>query len=504
MRGLTRRTAVLDLVGLTPGLVGEHTPFLRDWLAQAEVSALRPCLPAVTCSVQTSMLTGVPPARHGVVANGWYDRDAAELRFWRQSNRLVQAPKLWERAREIAPGFTCANLFWWFAMYSSTDVTVTPRPMYPADGRKIPDVWTHPPELRHTLQNELGRFPLFEFWGPRTSINSSRWIAEAAKRVEAQHSPDLSLVYVPHLDYVLQREGLDGASVGRDLAELDALCADLIGYLEGRGVQVVALSEYAIAPVSRPVHPNRVLRRAGLLAVRDELGRELMDAGASAAFAMADHQVAHIYVQDPARLDEARAVLQAEPGVAEVLDRAGQAARGLDHPRSGDLVAVAEPGAWFTYYYWLDDARAPDFARTVDIHRKPGYDPVELFIDPAIRLPRLKLASVLARKAMGFRTLMDVIPLDATLVRGSHGLAPHPDEPGSGEAGRDGAPLVATRARGLLPGAEIEAHEVHDLILAHLFGPQVAQREALLRAAQHATGDAAGSDTRDAATPAVT
>ncbi len=476
MRGLTRRTVVLNVVGLTPGLLGPHTPCLTRWMQGAEMASLRPVLPAVTCSVQATMLTGVTPSQHGIVGNGWYDRDAAEVRFWRQSNHLVQAPKVWDAARALDPAFTCANLFWWFAMYAGADITVTPRPMYPADGRKIPDVWTHPAGLRDTLQRQLGQFPLFEFWGPRTTIRSSQWIADAAKAVEAAHAPGLSLVYLPHLDYVLQREGPDGAGVARDLADLDTLCGDLVAFYEGRGVQVVLLSEYGITPVSRPVHLNRVLRQHGLLVVREELGRELLDAGASAAFAVADHQVAHVYVQDPAQLDQVRSLLEAEPGVETVLDTAGKRAHGLDHARAGDLVAVAAPDAWFTYYYWLDDRRAPDFARTVDIHRKPGYDPVELFLDPTLRLPRLKVAGILARKRLGFRTVMDVIPLDAGLVRGSHGRP---------ATGRDAAPMVATRAQGLLAGAEIDAVDVHDLILFHLFG-----RDQVHASRRASTGDA--------------
>ncbi len=461
MRGLTRRTAVLNVVGLTPGLLGPRMPHLARWMANADIASLRPVLPAVTCSAQATMLTGLPPSRHGVVGNGWYDRDAAEIRFWRQSNHLVQAPKVWDAARAVDPAFTCANLFWWFAMYAGTDITVTPRPMYPADGRKIPDIWTNPSGLRDTLQAELGRFPLFEFWGPRTTIRSSRWIADAAKLVETAHAPCLSLVYLPHLDYVLQREGPEGANLARDLADIDAVCGDLLAFYQQRGVQVLVLSEYGIAPVSRPVHINRALRRHGLIAVREELGRELLDAGASAAFAVADHQVAHVYVQDPDRLSQVRALLEAEPGVAAVLDQAGKRAHGLDHARAGDLVAVAAPDAWFTYYYWLDDRRAPDFARTVDIHRKPGYDPSELFLDPALRLPQLRVASILARKRLGFRTIMDVIPLDAGLVRGSHG---------SLAMAREAMPLAATQSRGLLPGTEMDATDVHDVMLAHLFG----------------------------------
>ncbi|WP_135466086.1 nucleotide pyrophosphatase/phosphodiesterase family protein [Crenalkalicoccus roseus] len=480
-----RRTAVLNVVGLTPRLLGPQAPFLTAWIASGAMASLRPTLPAVTCGVQASMLTGAEPARHGIVGNGWYDRESCEIRFWRQSNRLVQAPKVWEAARRRDPAFTCANLFWWFAMYAETDVAVTPRPMYPADGRKIPDIWTDPPELRGALQERLGRFPLFEFWGPRTSIRSSRWIAEAAKLVEAARAPTLTLVYLPHLDYALQRLGPHDPGIGPDLGEIDAVCADLVRHYEERGVQVILLSEYGITPVSRPVALNRVLRERGLVTVREELGRELLDAGASAAFAVADHQVAHVYVRDPARLGEVRALLEGVPGVAALLDDAGKLAHGLHHPRAGDLVALAEPDAWFTYYYWLDDRRAPDFARTVDIHRKPGYDPVELFLDPAIRLPGLKVAGVLARRALGFRALMDVTPLDPALVRGSHGLPP---------AGPADAPLLATRARHLLPEGEIAATEVHDLILAHLFGAEEAdQVTAKARARTSETGSSAST-----------
>ena len=472
MRGVTspvrQRVVALNVVGLTPDLLGPHMPFLTRWMAEAKVAALRPILPAVTCSVQATMLTGLPPSRHGVVGNGWYERDQAEVRFWRQANGLVQAPKVWDAARALDPAFTCANLFWWFAMYDGADVTVTPRPMYPADGRKIPDVWTQPAGLRDSLQTQLGRFPLFEFWGPRTSIRSSQWIADAARAVELADSPSLSLVYLPHLDYVLQREGPGGAGVPADLVQLDALLGGLIPFYEDRGVQVIVLSEYGIEPVSQPVHLNRVLRGRGWLSVREELGREVLDAGASAAFAVADHQLAHVYVRDPSQVGAVRSALEGVPGVESVLDRDAQAACGLAHPRAGDLVAVAAPGAWFTYYFWDDDRRAPDYARTVDIHRKPGYDPVELFLDPSLRFPRAKVASILLRKAAGFRTLMDVIPLDAGLVRGSHGRLPSTAASG---------PLVATKARNLLGGGNLEATDVHDLLLAHLFGSdQVAAR----------------------------
>ena len=458
-----QRTAVLNVVGLTADLVARAAPALAGWARGGAVVPIRAAFPAVTCTAQADYLTGERPSTHGIVGNGWYVRDEAEVRFWRQSNRLVQAPKVWDRARALDPSFTCANLFWWFNMYSTVDYSVTPRPMYPADGRKLPDVYTVPAGLRDELQDRLGTFPLFNFWGPRASLASTKWIAESAKRVEQQFAPTLTLVYLPHLDYNLQRLGSTGAAAEHDVREIDALAADLIGFFESRGVQVIVLSEYGIRDVSRPVHINRVLREEGLLAVREELGLELLDAGASRAFAVADHQVAHVYVNDAGALDRVRTIVGRIPGVDAVLDASSRHKMRIDHARSGELVAVAAADAWFTYYYWLDDRRAPDFARTVEIHRKPGYDPVELFLDPALRVPALQVGWKLARRKMGFRTLLDVIPLDATLVRGSHGRRPGVDE-------RD-TPVLMTRRADLVPAAALESVDVHDLILRHLTGP---------------------------------
>ena len=458
------KTVVLNVVGLTPKLL-KSAPRLGRWASSAAVARIKPAFPAVTCTAQSDYLTGKYPSQHGIVANGWYSRDDCEVRFWKQSNKLVQAPKIWDAARALDPSFTCANLFWWFNMYSTADYVVTPRPMYPADGRKLPDVYTNPPELRAELQRALGTFPLFDFWGPRASIRSTRWIADAAKHVELKFNATLTLVYLPHLDYNLQRVGPGDPAALRDIAEVDDVCGDLIEFFERRGAQVVVLSEYALRDVSRPAHLNRELRQHGFVTVREELGRELLDAGASRAFAVADHQVAHVYVNDTRDLAAVRSLLQSAPGVEVVLDREGQRSFHIDHDRSGDLVAIASPGAWFTYYYWLDDERAPDYARTVDIHRKPGYDPVELFLDPAIRVPAITVGWKLARKAMGFRTLLDVIPLDASLVKGSHG---RPDDDG------DEVPLLATRRGDLLSQSTLASVDVYQVILTHLGVPRVA------------------------------
>ncbi len=455
-----QKTVVLNVVGLTKNLIGEHTPYLSRWMDEGKQVAIAPVLPAVTCTVQSTYLTGKYPSEHGIVGNGWYFRDDCEVKFWRQSNKLVQSPKIWDKARAIDPNFTCANMFWWYNMYSTADYEVTPRPMYPADGRKLPDINTKPASLRPQLQETLGQFPLFKFWGPVTSIESSRWIAESAKWVDARHDPTLTLVYLPHLDYCCQKVGSDPGAIATDLQEIDQVCGDLIDYYEKAGAQVIVLSEYGIQPVSRPIHLNRVLRQHGLMAFREELGRELLDAGESKAFAVADHQLAHIYINDSADIPQVKALLEEIDGVAKVLDEQGKRDYHLDHARSGELVAIAEPDAWFTYYYWLEDSRAPDFARTVDIHRKPGYDPAEMFIDPAIALAKPKIAATLLKKKLGFRTLMEFTPLDATLVKGSHGAFPtHPDE---------GALLISRQDK-YIESSTVKAVDVCNIILNHVF-----------------------------------
>ncbi len=451
------KTVVINAVGMTGRLISaSQTPRIERFARVGRVAGVGAVVPAVTCSVQSTYLTGTLPSEHGIVGNGWYDRELGEVQFWKQSNKLVQRAKVWDIARQRDPDFTCANICWWYAMYSSCDYTVTPRPMYLADGRKLPDCWTEPADLRDSLQSLLGQFPLFEFWGPMTSIDSTRWIASAAIAVDEQFDPTLTLVYLPHLDYNFQRFGPNDPRSQRDLPELDAEVGRLIDHFRAKDARIILLSEYGICEVSRPIHVNRILRKLGVLSIRNELDRELLDAGDSQAFAVADHQVAHIYMNDAAVMPLVLRELKATPGIAHVY--AGDARRIIhqDHRRSGDLIAVAEPDAWFTYYYWLDDAKAPDFARTVDIHRKPGYDPVELFTDAS----GFKIAAKLLKRKLGFRGLLDVIPLDASLVKGSHGLAPR--DPA------DGA-MVATSEPQLLPRELIEPTEICDLILSHIF-----------------------------------
>lgn len=458
MSDSTKPVALINIVGLTADMLDERMPRLRDFAkSSCSVRPLNPVLPALTCSVQSSMLTGRLPAEHGIVGNGWYERDQAEIRFWKQSNHLVGGEKLWDAARDRAPGLTVANCFWWYAMHAETDITITPRPMYPSDGRKIPDIYTDPPDLRHRLQSRLGRFPLFNFWGPTASIASSRWIADAASIVHDEHAPDLLMVYLPHLDYDLQRYGPDHALSSRAMTAIDEVAGQLVDKLHRDGRRIVIVSEYGINPVEDAIHPNKVLRQAGLLRVRDELGRELLDPGGSDAFVVADHQIAHVYVRDPNRLEEVRLILGKLDGVASVLDPEGRREAGLDHPRSGDLILLSDRNSWFSWDYWLDESRAPDFARTVDIHRKPGYDPRELFFARGWKGSKPRLMLKLLAKKLGQRTLMDAIGLETDVVGGSHGLT-----------GRGSQGILIREGEDDLPG-ELSCMAVHDIVLDELF-----------------------------------
>ncbi len=452
---MSTRTALLNVVGLTPRLLGPNTPRLRQAAQAGGLIRVKPVLPAVTCTAQSTYLTGLPPSGHGAVANGWYDRELAEHHFWKQSNHLVRGEKLWETLRRARPGFTCAKLFWWYNMYSTADWSITPRPMYPADGSKFFDVYSHPLSIRDDIKRDLGPFPFPAFWGPTAGIASSEWIAKSAEWIEERHRPDLSLVYLPHLDYNLQRLGPDDPRIADDLRAIDHVVGGLLDFYAKRDVRPIVLSEYGITAVRRSIALNRIFRAQGWLTIKDELGLELLDCGASKAFSIADHQVAHIYVNDPALLGAVRAAVEGVEGVARVLGADEKRATGLDHARSGDLVAFSAEDAWFTYYYWEDDAKAPDFARCVDIHRKYGYDPVELFVDPALAAPKLTFAAKLLRKKLGFRILMDVIPLDPSLVKGSHGTCP---------ASSDEWPVLI--GCGALPAGEsIDATAVHDRLL---------------------------------------
>ncbi|MGB3441198.1 MAG: nucleotide pyrophosphatase/phosphodiesterase family protein [Actinophytocola sp.] len=446
---------VVDVVGLTPKLL-RHMPNLSALAHTGWQAELGTVLPAVTCSAQSTFLTGTMPRDHGIVGNGWYFRDVGEVHLWRQHNKLVLGEKVWETARAANPDFQVANVCWWYAMGATTDITVTPRPIYHADGRKSPDAYVRPPALHDELTGALGEFPLFQYWGPTAALASSEWIIGASRKILREHHPDMLLAYVPHLDYDLQRFGPDSPRATRAAREIDTALKPLLDDARDAGATVVALSEYGITDVRRPVDINRLLRREGLLEVYTQAGMEYLDPWVSRAFAVADHQVAHVYVADPADLPRVRAMLSELAGVDEVLDRSEQAKYGIDHERSGELVVVADPDAWFTYYYWLDDDRAPDFARGVEIHRKPGYDPAELFFNPEDKLAKAKAGLNLVKKKAGLRYAMQVVPLDPAPVLGSHGRLP---------ISADEGPVLLCSVPDAEPGGAVPATGVRDLLL---------------------------------------
>jgi predicted AlkP superfamily pyrophosphatase or phosphodiesterase len=414
-------------VGLTRRLL-PHAPRLRALADRGWARSLREVVPAVTCTAQATILTGREPAGHGVVANGWFFRETGEVRFWQQSNALLQAEPVYVTARRDAERdgrrFRCAKLFWWFNQGAAVDLSVTPKPYYAADGNKAFGIDGWPRDRVDALERRLGKFPFPSFWGPNAGLHCTEWIAHAAADVvgDPAGAPELTLVYLPHLDYEPQRRGPSGCDLARLTGELDAACAPLLDAAATAGARVWVASEYGHCDVNTPVYLNRILRGAGLLGVRPGPFGEIFDPFTSRAFAVVDHQLAHVYVHEESDRSRVRELIQSQPGVGRVLMGEERAEVGLDHPRSGDLVVLSTPGAWFAYPFWLDDAVAPDYARTVDIHRKPGYDPCELFFDPNLLWPKGRAARRLLQKKLGFRTRFDVIPLDAGLVRGSHGL----------------------------------------------------------------------------------
>jgi predicted AlkP superfamily pyrophosphatase or phosphodiesterase len=444
-----RPLLLINAVGLTTRLLS-HAPRLSALAKAGWCVPLREVLPAVTCTAQATLLTGQPPSVHGIVANGWLYRETGEVRFWQQSNRLIEAEPFYTTAKRQTPNLKVAKLFWWFNQGAAVDLSVTPKPHYGVDGLKVFDIQSTPPELAAQLKRDLGDFPFPSFWGPRAGLPSTQWIAAAAAGVLLEDRPDVTLVYLPHIDYDPQRFGPSGTDMAKCVRELDEAAAPLLDAAQTVGARVWVVSEYGHCDVNRPVLVNRALRVAGMLAVRDGPFGEHLDTFASRAFAVCDHQMAHVYVANSADIARVRDVLGPLPGVARIVAGGERADLGLDHPRSGELIVLSERDAWFAYPFWLDDRHAPDYARTVAIHNKPGFDPCELFVDPKLRFPTARVIGRLAQKKLGFRMKMDVVPLDASIARGSHGLAAADDldRPlwiGDGPMPKSPSPMTAVR-----------------------------------------------------------
>lgn len=400
----------LSIPGLRPKDVdAERAPTLYRWQQKGVMCELAPAFPCVTSPVQASMWTGIGPDRHGVIANGFYYRDRREVEFWVARNGIIEGEQVWEALDRARPGHTSAA---WHAQNiknAAASYIVTPAPIHESDGTTRLWCYSKPDELYSELIERFGHFPLQHYWGPLANIESTKWILNAAAWLVERAAPNFHWIYVPHLDYAAQKFGPDSAQAARAVAELDEQLASFELRVRdsaiGNGVVFLAVGEYALTDVTGVIHPNRLLRDAGLLSVKEIDGEEQIDYEASAAFAMVDHQLAHVYVnaadEQRRRLVVSRVVqlFRGVDGIEHVVADADRAELGINHARSGDVVLACDPAHWLAYYWWFDDARAPAFARTVDIHSKPGYDAVELFFDPASKS----------------------IPLDASLIRGSHG-----------------------------------------------------------------------------------
>lgn len=401
---MTTRVVLLSVPGLRAA-DADSMPRLQALTAEGDRAELAASFPAVTCPVQANMTTGAPPSAHGVVANGRYDRPSATLQMWTETNQCIGSPQLWDLMHQHDRSLTTAV---WFPLHSKecgADYVCTPAPIHNPDGSESLWCYTKPSELYGELCDRFGHFPLQHFWGPLAGIQSTGWIVDSAVAAAAQFRPDLFYVYLPHLDYAAQKHGPDSDQARQALLELDEQIGRLIDGLHGAYGDAplwLVASEYAILPVDDVCYPNRALHEAGLLQTRDSDFGQLIDFRNSDAWALADHQLSHVFTSNDQARRRAHDVLARLPGMAEVIDPRDCPRFDLVHPHSGDLIAISQPSSWQAYYWWLDDDLAPSFARTVDIHRKPGYDPVELFFDPAAR----------------------EIPLDATLVRGSHGAPP--------------------------------------------------------------------------------
>jgi len=417
-----------------------HMPKLRSLVADGDAATLIPNFPCVTWPIQANMLTGKLPTRHGVVGNGFYWRERNEVEMWTAGNDVIRSAQVWDILHQHDLELTSAV---WFPMLSKgcgADYVCMPAPVHNPDGSETLWCYTKPAELYGDLQEELGDFPLKHFWGPLAGIESSTWIAESAASVAEDYRPKFFYIYLPHLDYAAQQTGPDSPPAMKALKELDLVLGRMFNEFNdawpGADVTWMIASEYTIEPVDHVTYPNRVLREAGLLAVREEEDGEHLDLAASRAWALVDHQFSHVFIKDAAAdvADEVMRLFDGQEGIAEVLAGVERLRYEISHYRSGEVILISTTNSWQAYYWWLDDAKAPGFARTVDIHRKPGYDPVELHFDPKTKS----------------------IPLDATLVKGSHGA---PD------VGEEQCGVLLSSKKGTLRREQYEDVDVAKLIL---------------------------------------
>lgn len=434
-----KNVVVLDIISLTEEHLNdaELTPNIQKLLENGQQAKIKPVFPAVTGSMQATYITGTSPAEHGIICNGLPNWDTKEITMWNQTMLPIQGKKIWEKLKEEDLTAKTAVLFWQFSKLSTADYVVTPAPIH-LDKKTIMWCDSKPRNLYERLREKYGDFDLKSFWGPLSSVKSSEWILDAAIDVLEEYKPRLSLVYLPNIDYNAQRFGPESEAAKSSIKEIDSLIGNFVEQLEERNLKeqtrLVILSEYNFKTVNRPIFINQTLNKEGYVAIKHVENMDFLDLEMSKAFALADHQLAHVYIQDSRDIGVVKEILERTPGVAEVWGEEEKRAHKINHELSGQLIAIAEPDSWFVYYWWLNDEQAPEFAYNVDIHRKPGYDPVELFVNP--------------------KTFQ--IPLEPERIKGSHGL-PAKDK-------GDYVLLVVTGKDFELPDT-LEATEVYDLLL---------------------------------------
>lgn len=325
------------------------------------------------------MRTALPPARHGIVFNGIFNTRLRRVFFWDQSSGLVSGSRIWHGFR--AQGGTVGMLFWQQSLGEEIELILSPAPIHKHHGGMIDTCYCRPSQLYQRLSEAVGRpFRLRDYWGPTASRRSSEWITAALEFLLRcpDLRTDLIFAYLPHLDYAFQRYGPVAARSLEAITELAGMLERIRKAAEAAGYDYLFFGDYAFEEVpGGPVLVNHVLRTAGYFSIR-RVGRHTYpDFHAARAFAITDHQIAHVYVREKSARESVASLLSGLSGVAEVLS--AEEIFGDAPDSCGDLVVVASKGYWFAYPWWVDPGEAPDYASHVDIHNKPGYDPCELF-----------------------------------------------------------------------------------------------------------------------------
>ena len=396
-----KKLIVLDIVGLSKKQFEKLKPKnISKILENGSYGSFEPSFPAVTCSVQASIFSGTYPSEHGIISNGYYDDLFKKISFWEQPTNLVKKPRIWDLLKKNEPNFFTALLFLQNSLYANSNVVLTPKPLH-LENKMVMWCYSKPENFYEKITESLGTFDLKSYWGPFSSLKSSDWIINSAKITIQSHLPDLLVTYLPHLDYTSQKFGPNSDEFKKSVDELDILIGDFLLFLNQEypnTYEIMILSEYNFNEVNNSISPNLLLRQHGLLSTRRIEEKDYIDYEFSKAFALVDHQIAHLYIK-PGYLDQVKSIFNNE-SVGSILDNNLQKEFKINHPRSGDLILCSNTDSWFNYYWWDDIKHAPDFTFNVDIHRKPGYDPLELFID--------------------FQS--KTISHDTSLIKGSHGL----------------------------------------------------------------------------------